>query len=68
MEAGALIERNVVSTMPPAVEYRLSPLGVRFVEPVQCLYDWGIENAKALDALSPCAGSRRVARHPSQKS
>jgi DNA-binding HxlR family transcriptional regulator len=68
MEASGLIERNVVSTMPPAVEYRLSPLGVRFVEPVQRLYDWGIENADALDALTPRAGSRRVHRSTSQKS
>jgi DNA-binding HxlR family transcriptional regulator len=60
MQASGLIERHVVSAMPPAVEYRLSPLGIRFVEPIQRLYDWGRENADALDALVPRASSRRV--------
>lgn len=62
MEASGLIERHVVSAMPPAVEYKLSPLGIRFVEPVQQLYDWGHENADALDALNPRPASRRVAK------
>jgi DNA-binding HxlR family transcriptional regulator len=48
-----LIERNLVSAMPLGVEYRLSLAGVWFVEPVQLLYDWGIENADALDAPTP---------------
>ena len=68
MEASGLIDRHVVSSIPPQVEYRLTPLGVRFVEPVQQLYDWGRENADALDALSPRAGSRRVQRTESEGS
>ncbi|WP_226017907.1 helix-turn-helix domain-containing protein [Novosphingobium sp. FKTRR1] len=59
METSGLIDRVVVSTMPPAVEYKLTPLGIRFVEPVQQLYDWGHKNADALDALNPRQGSRR---------
>jgi DNA-binding HxlR family transcriptional regulator len=68
MEASGLVERKVVSTMPPEVEYRLSPLGQRFVEPVQRLYDWAIENADALDELTPRAEMRRVARETSGQS
>ena len=68
MQASGLIERNVVSTVPSAVEYWLSPLGVRSVEPVRRLYDWGIGSVDAFDALTPRAGSRRVFRPTSQKS
>lgn len=60
MEASGLIDRQVLSAMPPSVEYRLTPLGRRFVEPVELLYGWGRDNADALDALRPRASSRRA--------
>ncbi len=44
--------------MPPAVEYRLTTLGQRFIEPVELLHAWGRDNADALDQL----GSRSTAR------
>ncbi len=59
MEASGLLDRHVHSTTPPMVEYRLTPLGKRFVEPVELLYGWGRDNADALDALIPRARSRR---------
>ena len=59
MEASGLIDRHVASVMPPVVEYRLTDLGRRFVEPVELLYGWGRANADALDALRPRATSRR---------
>ena len=58
LEEAGLVTRHVESTMPPAVEYRLTPLGRRFVEPVELLYAWGRDNADALDQL----GSRPTAR------
>ena len=54
-----LLTRHVVSEMPPAVEYRLTPLGHRFVEPVELLYGWGRDNADALDLLGRRATERR---------
>lgn len=51
MEASGLIERHVASTVPAAVTYALTPLGVRFVGLVDLVYDWGRANADALDAL-----------------
>jgi DNA-binding HxlR family transcriptional regulator len=60
MEASGLLDRQVRSTIPPMVEYRLTPLGQRFVEPVELLYGWGRDNADALDALVPRARSRRA--------
>lgn len=51
MEASGLLTRHVHGTVPPAVDYRLTPLGLRFVEPVEALYAWGRDNADALDEL-----------------
>ncbi|WP_312407303.1 winged helix-turn-helix transcriptional regulator [Rhizobium sp.] len=51
MEAAGLIDRRVFGTVPPAVEYSLTPLGRRFVEPITLLYDWARTNADALDEM-----------------
>jgi DNA-binding HxlR family transcriptional regulator len=59
LETGGLVTRHVEQVVPPAVEYRLTPLGRRFVEPVELLYAWGRDNADALDALTPRPTSRR---------
>jgi len=58
MEDIGLLTREVQSVVPPAVEYALTALGQRFVEPVEMLYAWGRDNADALDAI----GSRPTAR------
>jgi DNA-binding HxlR family transcriptional regulator len=51
MEAAGLIDRHVHGTVPPAVEYSLTPLGHRFVEPINLLYNWARENSDALDLM-----------------
>jgi DNA-binding HxlR family transcriptional regulator len=60
MEEVGLITRHVQSAVPPAVEYRLTPLGDRFVQPVELLYTWGRDNADALDRLGSRATARRT--------
>ncbi len=57
-DAGAVL-RTVHPTVPPAVDYSLTPLGVQLVEPIELIYDWARRNAAALDALKPRATSRR---------
>lgn len=59
MEGSGLLTRHVAGTVPPAVAYRLTPLGRRFVEPVELLYAWGRTNADALNALRARPTSRR---------
>ncbi|WP_128255615.1 winged helix-turn-helix transcriptional regulator [Falsirhodobacter deserti] len=59
MERSGLVTRHVESAVPPAVEYRLTPLGLRFVGLVELVYDWGRMNADALDLLGGRATSRR---------
>ncbi len=60
MEASGLVSRHVRGAVPPAVEYRLTALGARFVEPVELLYAWGRANADALDDLTARPTSRRT--------
>jgi len=60
MEGSGLITRHVQGSIPPAVEYRLTALGERFVQPVELLYAWGRDNADALAQL----GSRPTSRRP----
>jgi DNA-binding HxlR family transcriptional regulator len=59
MEVSGLVTRHVEGTIPPAVEYRLTALGARFIEPIELLYGWSRENADALDQLVSRATSRR---------
>jgi DNA-binding HxlR family transcriptional regulator len=59
MEASGLIDRRVHDTLPPSVEYGLTELGMRFVEPVELLYGWARDNDDALNALGTRATSRR---------
>ncbi len=62
MEESGLIERHVESAVPPAVRYSLTPLGRRFVDLVETVYDWGRRNADALDEIQARASSRRNVR------
>jgi DNA-binding HxlR family transcriptional regulator len=62
MEGSGLVTRHVHGTIPPAVDYRLTPLGRRFVEPVELLYAWGRDNADALSALGTRPTARRQPR------
>ena len=59
MESSGLLTRHVAGTVPPAVEYRLTALGNRLVEPVELLYAWGRANADALRHLRTRPTSRR---------
>lgn len=59
MEADGLVTRRVYGTVPPAVDYTLTSLGKRFVEPLELLYGWGRENSDALDLLAFNRGLER---------
>ena len=58
MEMRGLVTRHSHGTVPPAVAYQLTPLGLRFIEPIELLYDWARRNPDALDALPGGATSR----------
>ncbi len=51
LEQRGLIARHVYDVLPPKVDYRLTPLGMTFAEPIEQMYQWGLENQAALDAM-----------------
>lgn len=57
MERAGLIAQHVYSAIPPAVEYRLTPLGNRFLEPVELPHGWGVRMPTRL--ISGRVGQRR---------
>jgi DNA-binding HxlR family transcriptional regulator len=57
LEANGLVERHVLSTSPPGVEYRLTPLGRTLLEPVRGLSRWAEEHADELLAAQERYGA-----------
>lgn len=51
LEMRGLIARHVYQVVPPKVDYRLTSLGQMFAEPIEQLYQWGLENQQALDEM-----------------
>ncbi|MFF5233461.1 winged helix-turn-helix transcriptional regulator [Dactylosporangium sp. NPDC000521] len=47
LEADGLVEREVFATLPPSVEYRLTPLGASLLEPLSALAAWAVRNSSA---------------------
>ena len=48
LEANGLLRRTVFPTVPPRVDYELTPLGLTLIEPIQALLDWTIDNRAAM--------------------
>ncbi|GIM91076.1 winged helix-turn-helix transcriptional regulator [Paractinoplanes toevensis] len=44
LETDGLISRTVYATVPPSVEYRLTPLGTSLLEPLSALADWAVRH------------------------
>lgn len=50
LERDGLVTRTYHPTIPPKVEYDLSPLGISFREPVRAIGLWALDNLAAIDA------------------
>lgn len=50
LETNGLVEREVFPTVPPAVEYRLTPLGISLLQPVSALAGWAVDHHAAITA------------------
>jgi DNA-binding HxlR family transcriptional regulator len=50
LERDGLVNRTYHPTIPPKVEYNLTPLGESFRAPVAALGYWALENLSAIDA------------------
>ncbi len=51
LEVGGLVARKVYAEVPPRVDYGLTALGRKFVEPVEALCRWAKEHDKDLRAV-----------------
>jgi DNA-binding HxlR family transcriptional regulator len=50
LERDGLVSRTVHPTVPPSVEYDLTPLGRTLLEPVHALSEWALENRAHIQA------------------
>ena len=50
LERDGLVSRTVTPTIPPRVDYELTPLGHSLLEPVTALTRWALENVEAIHA------------------
>ncbi|MEP2990766.1 MAG: helix-turn-helix domain-containing protein [Parasphingorhabdus sp.] len=50
LERDGLVNRTYYPTIPPKVEYNLTPMGESFREPVNALGSWALENLATIDA------------------
>ncbi len=44
LEQDGLVTRTMYPTIPPRVDYVLTPLGRKLVLPLQALYDWAVQH------------------------
>jgi DNA-binding HxlR family transcriptional regulator len=49
LERDGLVERTIVPTSPPGVEYDLTPLGRDLLQPVSALSAWAIRNQAKIE-------------------
>lgn len=74
LERDGLITRTIFPTVPPRVEYALTPLGRSLLAPVSALGDWArqnrakIEQARARFDGSSAPAGKKTARASSQPS
>ena len=48
LEQDGLVERTVFPTVPPRVDYELTPLGRSLIVPLHALYEWAVEHRPAM--------------------
>jgi DNA-binding HxlR family transcriptional regulator len=50
LERDGLVTRTIFPTIPPRVDYALTPLGRSLLEPVKGLGDWALKNIARIEA------------------
>ena len=48
LEENGLVKRTIFPTVPPRVDYELTPLGRTLIKPIRALLDWTIANRAAM--------------------
>jgi DNA-binding HxlR family transcriptional regulator len=55
LETDGLVRREVLPTVPPSVEYSLTPLGTTLLVPLSALADWVVEHRAEIGAARQSA-------------
>ncbi len=50
LERDGLVQRTVFATVPPSVEYRITPLGEGLAAPLEVLAEWAVTNRASVAA------------------
>ncbi len=66
LERDGLVERTVFPTLPPSVEYALTPLGHTLLEPVCALVQWTLHHREEIHSARQQFDGREEIRPPSQ--
>jgi DNA-binding HxlR family transcriptional regulator len=74
LERDGLLTRRIYAEVPPRVEYQLTPLGKRFMQPVRVLVDWLQMNWSAIrtardrfDRQAPGRQASRASALPAER-
>lgn len=68
LEQDGLVERTAFPSVPPRVEYELTPLGRELIVPLHALYEWIMQHLHAvLDARARFAEKERSAASESRR-
>jgi len=49
LESCNMVSRTVTASIPPRVDYKLTPLGETFLSPMEKMMQWGLRNRPALE-------------------
>jgi DNA-binding HxlR family transcriptional regulator len=60
LERDGLVSRAVFPTIPPRVEYALTPLGRSLLKPIVALYAWGRDNRRAMESARQAFDEREA--------
>ena len=60
LEENGLVKRSVFATVPPRVDYELTPLGRTLVQPLRGLLEWSMENRAAMGEARRAYAKRRA--------
>ncbi len=64
LEKDGLVNRVVTPSIPPRVDYSLTPLGRTLLVPLKALTNWAIENEAAVSSARERFGIRGKRKHP----
>lgn len=56
LEQDGLVSRVAYATVPPKVEYSLTPLGRTLTEPLEALHQWSVAHVEEIEAARARAG------------